>query len=268
MAFDPGKVTIALHCAHGMVRRTEVSCQRPDLARLLHGRDATQAVALVPLVYALCGQAQGLAARAALAAARGGDMAPHIDTAAWAEAAREHAWKLFVDWPGQFGLAPDEAFFIRLMRTAPEQREALHAALAAHTLPARLVAAAGDGAMADLLVRRLKVRLGELGDWLRHCPGTLGMVGANCLAPGCGEGMIETARGRLMHRLTLDGERIADYRIVAPTDLHFAPDGEAAGCLETLCGLPADAAARAVKLLALALDPCVPWACNMVEGEG
>ena len=251
----------------GVVSRTEISCERPALARLLNGRDAAQAVALVPLVYALCGQAQGIAARAALAAARGAAMATQVDATALAEAAREHAWKLFVDWPGQLELAPDAAFFVRLLRTAPEQRDELPDALAAHELPARLAAAAGKGAMAELFARRLKARLMALGDWLRNRPGTLGSVGASCLAPGIGEATVETARGPLVHRLALADDRVADYRIVAPTDLRFAPDGEAAVSLQALCGMSSRAAEREVKLLALTLDPCVPWECRVIDDD-
>lgn len=265
MTFDPGRVRIALYSEHGAVSRTEISCERPALARLLNGRDAAQAVALVPLVYSLCGQAQGIAARAALAAARGAARATDVDAAVLAEAAREHAWKLFVDWPGQLGLAPDEAFFVRLMRTVPEQRAELSEALDAHVLTARLAATAGHGPMAELFARRLKARLTELGDWLRNRTGMLGTVSASCPAPGSGEATVETARGPLVHRLVLEGDRIADYRIVAPTDLRFAPGGEAAASLAQLCGMSIQAAEREVKLLALALDPCVPWECSVIE---
>ena len=36
---------------------------------------------------------------------------------------------------------------------------------------------------------------------------------------------VETARGLLVHRVALDGERIAGYRIVAPTEWNFHPAG-------------------------------------------
>jgi hypothetical protein len=262
MSFDPGRVRIALHCVNGAVSATAVSCERPDVARLLYGQTAEQAVAWAPLIYSLCGKAQGVAARAAVAAARGQPLAAHIDAAVWAEASREHAWQLFVDWPKQLHSTPDEGFFVRLMRSTPEQRAELSAALAADDLPARLLAGAGRGPMTDLLARRARVRLKELDEWLCNQPGTLGTVGATCLAPDCGAATVETARGPLVHRVTLEGDRIADYLIVAPTDVHFAVNGDVAKWLDKLCGMPIHAAEQQAKWVALTFDPCVPWVCE------
>jgi hypothetical protein len=260
-SFDPGKVRLSLQTGGGIVGHAEVSCVRPELAKLLRGQPAEQAVALVPLIYSLCGKAQGIAARAALAAARGVALAAHVDPEAQAEAAREHAWKLFVDWPRQLGLAPDEAWFVRLMRVAPAQRAELAAALDVHPLPAALQAALGAGDAERLLADRIAVRLGELRDWLMDRPGTLGTVGAACVRPEVGEARVETARGTLVHRLGLAGDRIADYAIIAPTDVHFAAGGEAARRLAELRGLPRAEAERQAMLLLMALDPCVPWEC-------
>lgn len=263
MAFDPGRVRIVLHCVDGAVTDTAVSCARPELARLLRGRAAGQAVAMVPLLYSLCGRAQGIAARAALAAARGTATQSHVDAAVWAEAAREHAWKMFVDWPGQLDIAPDEAFFVRLMKKLPEDRDELAEAFATHELPERLAGAAGTSPMADLFRRRVRQRIDALHDWLHHRPGSLGTVGASCLAPGVGEATVETARGPLVHGLALDGDKIADYRIVAPTDVHFAVDGNAAEWLAKLCGISLREAEQQAKWVALTFDPCVPWVCEV-----
>lgn len=258
-SFDPGRVRLSLAMDEGVVLHAAVACERPDVARLLRGQPAEQAVALVPLIYSLCGKAQGIAARAALAAARGETIEAHVDREAWAEAAREHAWKLFVDWPKQLALAPDEAFFVRLLRAAPSQREGLAGELAAHPLPAALAEALGSGEVARLLAGRIAARLAELSAWLHDRPGTLGLVGAACIGAGVGEARIGTARGPLSHRLVLDGDRIADYVISAPTDVHFAAGGDAAGWLGRLRGLPRAEAERQARLLVLAFDPCVPW---------
>jgi len=258
-SFDPGKVCLSLHAGDGVVGRAEVSCVRPEVAKLLRGQPAEQAVALVPLIYSLCGKAQGIAARAALAAARGHAVAAHVDAETWAEAAREHAWKLFVDWPRQVGVAPDEAFFVRLMRAAPAQRAELATELSVHPLSTNLRATFGDGEIAALLAERQSARLDELMNWLRGWPGTLGTVSATCIAPQTGESHVETARGLLLHRLVLDSERITDYVITAPTDVHFAADGDAARWLEKLQSLPRPDAERQALLLVLAFDPCVPW---------
>lgn len=262
MNFDPGRVRLILKTSGGMVRAATVACERPAMSRLLRGRPAEEAVALVPLVYSLCGQAQGIAARAALAAARGERVAVGVDASAWAEGAREHAWKLFVDWPRQLGIPADEAFFVRLVRSAAGERDGLAGPLAAHPLPGQLAEAAGGSAIGRLVQARIEDRVCALRDWLRGAPGALGRVGAEPLGTAAGEARVETARGMLTHRLALDGGRIADYAISAPTDVVFAEGGEVARWLPLLDGLPRAAAEREARLLMLAFDPCVPWECR------
>lgn len=262
--FDPGRVQLNLTVLDGVVAATAVTCERPAVARLLRGQLADQAVALVPLIYSLCGKAQGIAARAALAAARGNAVESRGDAEALAEAAREHAWKLFVDWPRQLGLAPDEAFFVRLLRAAPAQRGDFAPELAAHPLPVAMAGRLGTGEIDRLLAGRIAARLGELCDWLLARPGTLGKVSATCVAAGIGEARVETARGALVHRLELVGDRVADYLIVAPTDTHFAPGGDAARWLDGLRGLPQAEAETQAMRLAMVFDPCVPWDCAAV----
>jgi hypothetical protein len=259
--FDPGRVRLNLTLLGGVVAATGVACERPAVARLLRGQAADQAVALVPLIYSLCGKAQGIAARAALAAARCNAVAAHVDAEALAEAAREHAWKILADWPKQLTLAPDEAFFVRLLRASSEQRKDMAGELTAHPLPEAMTARLGTGDIDNLLAGRIAARLGELSDWLLDRPGTLGTVSAACVAAGIGEARVETARGGLVHRLALDGDQIVDYAITAPTDVHFAAGGDAARWLDGLRGLPqAEAEIQAARLV-MAFDPCVPWDC-------
>ena len=53
-----------------------------------------------------------------------------------------------------------------------------------------------------------------------------GLVAARNIGPGEGFAAVNSARGRLYHRLKLDGGgRIVDYAIVAPTEWNFHPDG-------------------------------------------
>jgi coenzyme F420-reducing hydrogenase alpha subunit len=256
MAFDPGRVRLSLVVEGGVVGRAEVACERPAVARLLRGKPAEQAVALI---YSLCGKAQGIAARAALAVARGQPVEPHVDAEALAEAVREHAWKLFVDWPRQLGLDPDEAFFVRLARASRAEGEELAAALRAHPLPAALRGVLDSDAIDGLLRGRIEARLAQVLDWLAGRPQGLGTVSATGVAAGIGAASVETARGTLRHRLELDGDRIADYAITAPTDVHFAAAGDAARWLEGLRGMPAAEAERQATRLVMAFDPCVPW---------
>jgi uptake hydrogenase large subunit len=262
-SFDPGQVRLHLKILGGRVGGSEVLCTRPEVTRILRGQPADTAVALVPLIYSLCGKAQGIAARAALAAARGNVVEAHVDAEALAEAAREHAWKLFIDWPKQLGLAPDEAYFVRLVRRTPSELAEAAEVLRAHPLPDSLRAALGAGEIDGLLRERIEMRLKQLSDWLAGKAQTLGTVSADSVGPGIGEARVETARGTLVHRLALAGDAIADYTITAPTDVHFAPAGDAARWLETLRGLPEAEAGRQAARLVMVFDPCVPWVCEL-----
>lgn len=81
---------------------------RPAAAQAMRGLPAAEACARVPRLYALCAQAQQAAARAALAAATGRPAtaaARRTDARMLAaEAAREHLWRLMLDWPALLAL--------------------------------------------------------------------------------------------------------------------------------------------------------------------
>jgi uptake hydrogenase large subunit len=263
-SFDPGSVCLRLHILGGRVAAADVACERPEVTRLLHGQQADRAVALVPLIYSLCGKAQGVAARTALAAARGEPAEPHVDADVLAEAAREHAWKLLVDWPRQLGLDADEPLFVRVSRAQAQERPTAAQALRSHSVFAAMRDSLlpSEHAIDRFVLDRIEARLAQLVDYLDGRTQGLGSVVAAGIGAGRGRSTVETARGALLHELALDGDRIASYRITAPTDIHFAADGMLASWLEQLQGLPraeADVlAARAV----MALDPCVPWRCE------
>ena len=85
------------------------------------------------------------------------------------------------------------------------------------------------------------------------------MVDAATVAEGCGLACVETARGTLLHRIELEGERVARYVIVAPTEWNFHPQG---AFVREIGATPARTRAEAVTAasrLALSLDPCVPF---------
>ncbi|WP_148219701.1 nickel-dependent hydrogenase large subunit [Azospirillum sp. B510] len=93
---------------------------------------------------------------------------------------------------------------------------------------------------------------------------TMPAAGSAGLGEGCG--VAETARGRLAHWLRLDGDgRLADARMVAPTDWNFAADGPLARGLEGAAARDRDDAALRVRLLVAMLDPCV--ACGIEVHE-
>jgi hypothetical protein len=125
-AIDPGCVQLRLAVEAGRVAVVDVASERPRVAEVLRGREADSAVKLVPLLFALCGKAQGRAAELALAAARGRECAAHLDPAIQAEAMREHLWRWLLDLPPLLGEAADQAEFARLARDiASGQRDAV-----------------------------------------------------------------------------------------------------------------------------------------------
>ena len=310
---DPGCVRLRLAEVDGRVASVSVASERPPVAQALRGRPADAAVALVPLLFAVCGKAQGRAAELALAAARGRDCAAHLDSAIQSEVMREHLWRWLLDLPPLLGDAPDQVEFARLARgIASGQRDAIadfldgdriatlgrrlaemeDPVLSPACLLPRLDAAASSrlwpqldagfcarpqwqgraaetGAMArrpdvvagSAFAARWLARLEELHDWAAGVEkvGAGGTASAVQLAPGRGRALVDTARGLLMHEIALDGDRIAGYYIVAPTEWNFHPQSPVVGWL-----LGRDASDR-VELQAFAaravaaLDPCVRW---------
>jgi hypothetical protein len=312
---DPGCVRLKIGCAHGRVAVVEVSSERPVVAQALRGRSAEQAVSLVPLLFALCGKAQGRAAQLALAAARGAGCEAHVDPAIEHEALREHLWRWLLDLPPLLGAAAMQSEFVEAMRwLSGGQRAELAVFLAgprieelvwrlreaedvggvgAHLLPAfdargslacianldasfcRIPhwqgAAAetgafarrgyGDGVAAGALAMRWLSRLAELREWTAGSPkvGAGGTASAVPVATGRGRALVETARGLLMHEIVLDGDRIAEYFIVAPTEWNFHPGGPLAGWLHGRDAGDRDALEKFAARAVAALDPCVRW---------
>lgn len=76
------------------------------------------------------------------------------------------------------------------------------------------------------------------------------------LGEGIGVAQVETARGRLIHAARIRDGRIADYRILAPTEWNFHPRGPVVARLSRLSGSEIEKQAR---LWIDAFDPCVPY---------
>jgi hydrogenase large subunit len=82
-------------------------------------------------------------------------------------------------------------------------------------------------------------------------------------ARGSGVGLAEAARGALGHWIAVDGGRIAQWQIVAPTSWNFSPRDAAGtpGALEAaLVGTPVAAGETtpvAVQHVVRSFDPCM-----------
>ncbi len=107
------------------------------------------------------------------------------------------------------------------------------------------------------LLTRLVARLTEVAR-LALEPPALAPLPADGAGEGTGIGRAEAARGRLFHRVELDGERILDYRILAPTEWNFHPRGVVASSLSGIAGTAAEIE-RQARLVVDAIDPCVGY---------
>lgn len=110
--FDAGAVHLSLRWEGGRARDVALRVARPAAAAAMRGRPAVQAVRMLPLLYSICGAAQGVAVGLALRAARGDAQAPAVDAAVLAEARREHLWRLLLDWPRALGLPQQEVLLV------------------------------------------------------------------------------------------------------------------------------------------------------------
>ncbi len=91
-----------------------------------------------------------------------------------------------------------------------------------------------------------------------------GLLHSGAMPLGAGQAIAwcEMARGLLLHWVQLDAQhRVQDYRVLAPTEWNFHPDGALAQALTQL--QPTDAAAA--WCLASAYDPCVQCSVNIQE---
>ena len=118
-----------------------------------------------------------------------------------------------------------------------------------------------DGAT---VLARLVARLVELVELVRRLrePSSAPLVEYLTPVPRTGLAWVQTARGLLLHRAELDGEgRVQDYRIVAPTEWNFHPQGAFIRGLAGRSAASPEEARGYAELLVQALDPCV--ACRI-----
>jgi hypothetical protein len=159
--------------------------------------------------------------------------------------------RLEADRDGAYLATPDSAG--RVFETGSLARQTWHPLVSA------LLGDHGPG-----LLTRLSARLVEVASSLQEMAELVQNLDADlapswCLVDGVGLGLVEAARGLLVHRAELEGGRVKRYQILAPTEWNFHPNGPLARGLH---GMPATPdLVRHAQLLALAFDPCV--ACSV-----
>lgn len=321
---DPGCVAIHLTIRDGEVDQVSIESRRPNVTAALRGRPLSEALPLVPLLFAVCGRAQGRAAALAVAAAQGVETAPCLDPQVEREVIREHLWRLLLDLPPLLGHEADPGLF-RAARTAIDQddREAMQAILSEDfwndlmaglgeldtdprvddgatvllpvlsarqsyqhwpmlntelaTSPIWQLDAAETGAHARWqgqnpaeagpMAARWHARCAEVWSWAAGgskvgAGGTVSAAADPARANG-GRSLVDTARGLLMHEVRLEGEYIADYGIVAPTEWNFHPRGRLFDWLHRRPWQGEEELRRFVARAVATLDPCVRWALQI-----
>ena len=119
-----------------------------------------------------------------------------------------------------------------------------------------VVASLGNGVVARIVARLLELAmlLQQLDETQRvHWPAVQVCIDAT----GGGVAAVETARGLLLHRAHVEGGRVRGYRIVAPTEWNFHPDGALTRALRGCTARDEDDLRRQATFAVRSLDPCV-----------
>jgi hypothetical protein len=233
----------------------------------VHGDDAGAWLAQTDLdaFDAWCARGRTLPARA-LALLRGSApglgrsetaLMPGLEDAGW--------WQAVVP-----ALRQDAAFALApTWRGAPVETGAL-SRRQAQPLVAALIRRDGRSA-----ATRIAARLVELAALLESLRGAGPAIGDEAtpwvrswpLDDGEGLAAVQTARGLLLHHARLAGGRVGSWRIVAPTEWNFHPEGAlASGLRGTEASDEATLTSRA-RLAVHALDPCVGFRIEVRREE-
>ncbi len=160
-------------------------------------------------------------------------------------------------------LASDAANdFVRQPSWAAQPRETTsYTRQQRHPLVAALDAEFGNGLLTRWVARL--VELAQLPGRMRRImrQQATATTSTRESGPCAGLAQTEAARGRLYHFVETDGDRIRNYRILAPTEWNFHPRGVVAEALDHLSLPDLDERRFVAKLLVNAIDPCV--ACKV-----
>lgn len=116
---------------------------------------------------------------------------------------------------------------------------------------------------------RFVARLVELAMLVRdlraRSAGRIAGVRSHALPDGAGLGIAETARGLLLHRVQVERGLVTDYRIVAPTEWNFHPQGPLPQALAGLGAADHQRMERDARVVVQSLDPCVACRVEIVD---
>jgi Ni,Fe-hydrogenase I large subunit len=127
---------------------------------------------------------------------------------------------------------------------------------AAAPLMAALLERDGRTASARFVARLVELAV-LMRDLRARSDGRVAAVRRHALPDGAGLGLAETARGLLLHRVQVEHGLVTDYRIVAPTEWNFHPQGPLPQALTGLGAADHARLQRDARVVVQSLDPCV-----------
>lgn len=130
MAGYEGELQITLSCRGEAICNAQISSSRPlNACRIFEGKSPAETLTTLPLLYSVCGVAQECAAVTAIEQAMGATPAPALTAArqllVWLETAREHLWRIMIDWPELLAEPGGKSRLGALMNLLPAARQAL-----------------------------------------------------------------------------------------------------------------------------------------------
>lgn len=131
-----------------------------------------------------------------------------------------------------------------------------------HPVLAALIERHGRSAAARMTARLIE--LARLIATLRDAPADAA-VRSTVLDEGEGLGIVETARGVLLHYVRVAGTVVERYRIVAPTEWNFHPQGALVRGLTGAAAANDAEAERIARIAVHALDPCVGFSVEVAH---
>jgi Ni,Fe-hydrogenase I large subunit len=125
-----GRLDIDLTCRSGLSASARIAPRRPHgVTRMFRGRRPAEIAGLVPLVFSVCGMAQGVASATACERALGIATFPETGRMrailVLAETAREHLLRVVMDWPRCTAVTADPAALRRVMGLDQHFRRAI-----------------------------------------------------------------------------------------------------------------------------------------------
>ena len=132
-----------------------------------------------------------------------------------------------------------------------------------HPLIEDLLYLYGNGLLTRMVARLVDIAdaLVRLGDFFNERQGLSFRRGSRGIAS------VEAARGLLTHRVSVDGDRITGYTILAPTEWNFHPGGVVARGLASLRSSNAEQLRQQAEFIIHAIDPCVAYDLHIGDAD-